>query len=58
MIIFSIDNRITDHFIKLKIRQVQFSPNSSNFNTINNTRYIQLVFLVAHNQLASQEASL
>ena len=39
----SIDNRATNHFVKVKIRQVQFFTNYSNLNAVNtldNTCYM------------------
>ena len=36
---YMVDNRVTNEFVKLKIRQVQFFTNSSNLNAVNNTRY-------------------
>ena len=46
IIISSIDNRVTNHFIKLKIQQVQFFTNLSNLNAANNMHYTHSGLLI------------
>ena len=45
IIISSVDNRVTKHFIKLKVHQLQFFINLSNINAINNTHYMVFCYL-------------